>query len=211
LLRESKIGHRYLKWIEESPVSFLARLSCKPNQLTFSAFLIGLATLPAFVYSLWLGGCGILLSGVFDTLDGSLARRSGRNTRAGAFLDSVLDRYGDFLSLFGIWLYFLVHREGQLVLLTPVLFFALLGFFMVSYTRARGEGLGLSMTGGLFGRAERVLSLGGGCILNDLLSGLFPGSTWLGHHGFIISLLILLTLGAHWTALQRIRYLTKNL
>jgi CDP-diacylglycerol--glycerol-3-phosphate 3-phosphatidyltransferase len=174
LLRESKIGGRYLKWIEKTPVPFLSRRS-------------------------------------FDTLDGSLARRSGRNSKAGAFLDSVLDRYSDFFYLFGIWVYFLVHRGSQVVLLTAVLFFAFLGFFMVSYSRARGEGLGLSVSEGIFGRAERVLCLGMGCILNDLLIGFFPGSNWLGDHRVIISLLILLTLGTHWTALQRIRTLTKNL
>jgi CDP-diacylglycerol---glycerol-3-phosphate 3-phosphatidyltransferase len=211
LLRESKIGNWYLKWIEEIPVPFLSRLSFKPNHLTLSAFIISLLTVPAFLYSLWLGGLGILLAGVFDTLDGSLARKSNQKTRAGAFLDSVLDRYGDFLSLFGIWLYFLIHQESQLVPLTVVLFFTFLGSFMVSYTRARGEGLGLSMTEGMFGRAERVLSLGLGCILNDILIVFFPKPNWLGDHLFIISLLILLTLGTHWTAFQRIRYLTKNL
>jgi phosphatidylglycerophosphate synthase len=211
VLRESKLGNWYIKWVEEIPVPFLSRLSCKPNHLTLSAFIISLLTLPAFLYSLWLGGLGILLSGAFDTLDGSLARKSNQKTKVGAFLDSVLDRYADFLSLFGIWLYFLIHRERQLVLLTAVLFFAFLGFFMVSYTRARGEGLGLSMTEGMFGRAERILCLGLGCILNDILGVLFPKTTWFGNHLFIISLLILLTLGTHWTALQRIRYLTKNL
>jgi CDP-diacylglycerol--glycerol-3-phosphate 3-phosphatidyltransferase len=205
------LGNRYLKWIENVPVPFFSRLTLKPDHLTALALFFAFLTLPAFGYSLWLGGIGILLSGALDTLDGSLARRSNRPTRAGAFLDSVLDRYSDFLALFGIWLYFLIHSPDQLILITAILFFCLLGSFMVSYTRARGEGLGLSVTEGFWGRAERVVALGSGCLLDDFFSVAFPGRTWAADHFFIIALLILLTLGTHLTALRRIRYLVKHL
>ncbi len=211
MLRESKLGNRYLKWIEEVPVPFFSRLTLKPNHLTGLAFLFAFLTLPAFSYSLWLGGMGILLSGALDTLDGSLARRSNQPTRAGAFLDSVLDRYSDFFALFGIWLYFLIHSPGHLILITGILFFCLLGSFMVSYTRARGEGLGLSVTEGFWGRAERVVALGTGCLLSDLFKVAFPGRTWAADHYFMIVLLILITLGTHLTALRRVRYLIKHL
>jgi CDP-diacylglycerol--glycerol-3-phosphate 3-phosphatidyltransferase len=211
LLRESKLGQSYLKWVQEIPVSFFHRLSLKPNHLTFLALFISILTVPAYLYSLWLGGIGVLISGVLDTIDGGLARKADQKTKAGAFLDSVLDRYSDFLTLFGIWLFFLLHPVQLQLLITPLLFLLLIGSFMVSYSRARGEGLGLSVSIGLLGRAERVVCLGGGSIINDLLIGIFPSQVWLRDQLFFIALLTLLVIGTHLTALQRILYLSKNL
>lgn len=211
MLRESRLGSRYLKCVEDGPVSFFHRLGVKPDHLTYLALLISFLTIPAFFHSLWLGGLGVLLSGAIDTMDGGLARKANQKTRSGAFLDSVLDRYGDFFAVFGIWLFFLKHLSRQSALVTALLFFFLIGSFMVSYSRARGEGLGLSISIGFFGRAERVVCLGLGSILNDLLIFAFPSQTWLADHLFFIALLVLLTLGTHLTALQRILYLSKNL
>jgi CDP-diacylglycerol--glycerol-3-phosphate 3-phosphatidyltransferase len=211
LLRESRLGSRYLKCVEDGPVSFFHRLGVTPDHLTYLALLISFLTIPAFSHSLWLGGLGVLISGAIDTMDGGLARRADQKTRSGAFLDSVLDRYSDFFAVFGIWLFFLKHLPQRPALVTSLLFFFLIGSFMVSYSRARGEGLGLSISMGFFGRAERVVCLGLGSILNDLLTLVFPSQTWLADHLFFIALLFLLTLGTHLTALQRILYLSKNL
>jgi len=211
LLRESRLGHRYLKWIEERPVPFIERLALKPNHITFFALAVSLLTVPAYAYALWSGGCGVLLSGLLDTIDGGLARKVGRSTRSGAFLDSVLDRYGDFLAVLGIWVYFFFHPTLDRDLLTVLLFFFLSGSFLVSYAKARGEGLGLSASLGYFGRAERVIALGVGSIISGLLEVFFPDAFWARGHLFLTILLILLALGTHWTAWQRIRYLFKNL
>ena len=197
--------------MEDGPVSFLHRLGVKPDHLTYLALLISFLTIPAFFHSLWLGGLGVLISGAIDTMDGGLARKANQKTRSGAFLDSVLDRYGDFFAVFGIWLFFLKHLSRQSALVTALLFFFLIGSFMVSYSRARGEGLGLSISIGFFGRAERVVCLGLGSIFNDLLILAFPSQTRLADHLFFIALLVLLTLGANLTALQRILYLSRNL
>lgn len=211
MLRESRLGGRYLKCLEDGPVSFFHRLGVKPDHLTYLALLISLLTIPAFFHSLWLGGLGVLISGAIDTMDGGLARRADQKTRSGAFLDSVLDRYSDSFAIFGIWLFFSRHPPLRSALVTALLFFFLIGSFMVSYTRARGEGLGLSVSIGFFGRAERVVCLGLGSVLDDLLTLVFPSQVWLTDHLFFIALLIFLTLGTHLTALQRILYLSKNL
>lgn len=211
MLRESKIGQSYLRWVGEIPLSLVQRLSLKPNHLTFMTLFISLGTVPAFLHSLWLGGIGVLLSGVLDTLDGSLARKLKQQTRAGAFLDSVFDRYSDFLMVLGIWLFFQAHPVPAQVLITPLLFLLLAGSFMVSYSRARGEGLGLSISLGLFERAERIIALGAGAILNDLLTGMFPSQDWLRDHLFFIGLLTILSIGTHLTAFQRIVHLFKHL
>lgn len=200
-----------MKWVEERPVSIFHRLAIKPIHLTFLAFFISLMTIPAYGVALWLGGIGVLVSGAIDTLDGGLARKADQKTRSGAFLDSVLDRYSDFCAVFGIWLYFLRHPVNHPVFLTALLFLFLAGSFMVSYSRARGEGLGLSTSEGFFSRAERVILLGAGSILNDVLIRFFPSQSWLADHLLFLALLFLLTLGTHITALQRIIYLARNL
>ncbi len=179
MLRESKFGSRYLDWIEKVPVPFLYRLALKPNHLSIIGLFFSLLTIPAYGYSLWLGGIGVLVSGAIDSVDGGLARRTKQQTRSGAFLDSVLDRYSDFFAVFGIWLYFSFNppNNGKL-LITALLFLFLTGSFLVSYSRARGEGLGLSVSVGYFGRAERVVTLGIGSIITDLLIAIFPSQTW---------------------------------
>jgi CDP-diacylglycerol---glycerol-3-phosphate 3-phosphatidyltransferase len=211
LFRESKLGLWYLKWVEKVPIPLFARLAFKPNHLTFLAFFLSLMTIPAYLYALWLGGIGVLLSGIADTLDGGLARRTHQNTKSGAFLDSVLDRYSDFFMTLGIWFYFLTHPHPLQRWITFLLFLFLSGSFLVSYSRARGEGLGLSVSVGFFGRAERIVLLGAGSIINDVFQGFFPSQVWLTNDGLIVPLLVLLTIGTHLTAFQRISYLAKHL
>jgi len=211
LLRETKLGKRYLKGIDDFAVPFCSRLALKPNTLTFIGLFFSLLTIPAYLYSLWLGGIGVLVSGAIDNMDGGVAKKADQQTRSGAFLDSVIDRYSDFFAVFGIWLYFFVNPLKHPNLMTALLFLFLSGSFMVSYSRARGEGLGLSMSVGFLGRAERMIALGVGSILNDLLMDIFPSQAWAVNHLFFILLLFLLALGTHLTALKRILFLFKNL
>jgi phosphatidylglycerophosphate synthase len=211
VLRESGLGQRYLRWVELVPVPFCQRLALRPNQLTFLALLFSLLIPPAYVHSLWLGALAVLTAGALDTLDGSLARRTGRQSKTGAFLDSVFDRYSDFFIHLGLWLYFWTRAPRLLAAATLLLFFLLLGSFMVSYTRARGEGLGLSVTAGFFGRGERVLTLGLGSLLADLFSRLQPAALGIRADVLVLGLLALLTLGVHISALQRILYLVRRL
>jgi CDP-diacylglycerol---glycerol-3-phosphate 3-phosphatidyltransferase len=212
LLRESRFGRRYLKWLEEVPVPRLYHLAITPNQLSIIGLFFSLLCIPAYSYSLGLGGIGVLISGAIDTLDGSLARKGSQQSPSGAFLDSVLDRYSDFFAIFGIWLYFLFNPiNNRQLLITSLLFLFLTGSFLVSYSRARGEGLGLSVSVGYFGRAERIITLGVGSIITDLLVFFFPTLTWAADRLFFIAILLLLTVGTHLTALRRIYFLFKNL
>jgi phosphatidylglycerophosphate synthase len=212
LLRESKLGACYLRWVEEGPVALMARSGrLRPNHITFLGFLCSLLTIPAFGYTLWLGGMILLISGIMDTLDGSLARATNQKTSAGAFLDSVLDRYSDFFMVVGIWLFFRLHPHSWSSLIDLLLFLFLSGAFLVSYSRARGEGLGLSVSIGFFGRAERVVLLGGGGLANDVLMRFFPPAGGLPRDWLLLVLLIGLTLGSHLTAFRRILYLFRHL
>ncbi|HMK65854.1 MAG TPA: CDP-alcohol phosphatidyltransferase family protein [Thermodesulfobacteriota bacterium] len=210
MIRESKLGQWYLTWVERVPISILAQTSLKPNHLTYLGFIAGLLTIPAYGYTLWLGGLAVLVSGFIDTLDGSLARKTGQKTKSGAFLDSVFDRYSDFSIVLGIWVYYRLHSHPWPSLIVLILFLFLSGSFLVSYARARGEGLGVSAQLGLFSRGERVVVLGLGSIINDLLMAFFPVVPGFPD-GILWFLLILLALGTHLTALQRIIYLSKRL
>src|SRR5205823_10365986 len=111
------------------------------------------------------GGVLVLLVGLFDTLDGALARVTNRKTTFGAFIDSTLDRYSEAVVVLGIVYAALERNDRATVLLA---FAMLVGSLMVSYARARAEGLGLRAEVGLVPRPERIVVLG---------IGLIPGQT----------------------------------
>lgn len=166
-------------------VNLLARLGFSPNAVTLIGLglNIGVACLLAAGWLKW-GGALMLVAGLFDSLDGALARQTGTKTLFGAFLDSTLDRYSEACALLGLAWFYLEQSERISVMLIVA---ALVGSIMVSYTRARAEGLGLSCKGGLLTRFERVLLISLG-----LISGLTQPMLWL------------LAVLANGTALQRI-------
>jgi CDP-diacylglycerol--glycerol-3-phosphate 3-phosphatidyltransferase len=148
----------------------LARLGVQPNVLSvvgfFAASAAGAVVAAGYISH---GGWLFLLSGPFDALDGSLARTAGLETRFGAFLDSFIDRYSEAAVLFGILCWSTFHGRHTLVLLT---FLVLVGSIMVSYARARAEGLNISCKVGLFTRLERFIVLTITLLTKQLLIGL---------------------------------------
>jgi CDP-diacylglycerol--glycerol-3-phosphate 3-phosphatidyltransferase len=117
-----------------------------------------------------LGGLLIIAAAIFDAVDGTLARMIGRTSRFGAFLDSTLDRFSEAIIYLGIF----IHLSGQNQNLELILIYAtVVGSLMVSYARARAEGIGLSLKDGLFTRFERVLLLVIGLIFNLLTPALW--------------------------------------
>jgi len=211
LLRESKLGRLYMHWVEACPTALLHRTAFQPNHLTFLALFFSVLVIPAFLHSFWLGGLTVLIAGALDTLDGALARKAGQPSPSGAFLDSVLDRYSDFFIYLGLWAALYLRAPNLFIGVTLLIFFCIQGSYLVSYARARGEGLGISTSVGLFGRAERLVTLGVGSIVNDLLRMVWPHRPWLEHQGFILGLLLLLALGVHLSALQRMVYVIRHL
>lgn len=109
----------------------------------------------------WAGGM-MLIGGLCDVLDGEVARASQKGTKFGALLDSTLDRYSEIFVAFGIAVYFV--RCGW-VWTSAVIFFALAGSLMVSYVRARAEGLGEECTVGMMQRGARVIAVAGGALI----------------------------------------------
>lgn len=148
-------------------VTVLGRWGVRPNHLTWLGFLLtsGAGAILA-TGRLQLGGVLMLFTSSVDGLDGSLARETGQESRFGAFLDSTLDRVSEGAVLFGLTVW--AARVGATATIL-LLFLILLGSVMVSYTRARAEGLGYTCEVGLFTRVVRVFVLAVGLIVPGTL------------------------------------------
>jgi CDP-diacylglycerol---glycerol-3-phosphate 3-phosphatidyltransferase len=142
---------RYCLWVLSPFEWAAAKLRLKPNTITLTSLLVCGGAGAAVAYgrlatAAWL----YILAGMLDILDGRLARRTNQQSKAGAFLDSVADRWGELAVFSGLaWL-----LRGSPWL--PVVMFTVAGSVMVSYTRARGEALGITLDGGTMQRAERI-------------------------------------------------------
>jgi len=187
-----KIGDR----ISEPIARFLVKTKITPNILTLTGYLLNVVVAVLISYEfLLLAGLVLLFSGLFDMLDGALARATGKITKAGAILDSVLDRYSEAIVLIGLVIYYLddlaLMYTYTSILGVILVFITLIGSMMVSYTRARAEGLGLDCKVGFFTRPERVILLAAGLIFSSVL----------------IYFLWVLAVGTILTALWRLIYL----
>jgi len=168
-----------------------------PNMVTVLGLLTSLAS--AWCYGNWASsslllpaaGALVLLSGLFDAVDGVIARTTGKVTTFGGFFDSVSDRYADAFVLAGVTLGGLCNPIAG--------FAALIGSLMVSYTRSRAEAAGVAMAGvGLAERAERMLILA---------AVTFAGVFWLDAINYGVILLAVLS---HLTVIQRTLHFRKN-
>lgn len=209
MLKGTFIETGYYSFLDRHLVPKLIHLKLKPNHVS----LLGLATSMlaglAFVYVPLLGGVLTLLTGLLDTLDGSLARATGESRKFGAFLDSVLDRYTELIIFIGLWYFF--YRQGSTQVLSLVFLLILFGSLMVSYTRARAEGLGVRCLVGMFQRGERIILIGLSGILNPFVNswGDLAG-TWAQDIVLIVTLIVL-AIGTNLTALWRFLHVLNNL
>ena len=150
--------------VVEPPARLLLALHVHPNAITVAGFAVsvGAAYLLAVGRPLWLGGLVMLAGAALDMFDGAVARLGGKESTFGAMLDSVLDRLGEVAVLFGLLIFFVrTENDGGAYLA----FGALAASLMVSYLRARSEGLGVPGDVGLMGRPERIVVLGAGLLL----------------------------------------------
>lgn len=175
--------------------SFLVSLHIGPNVLSVMALLAGLAAGVLFVLELPLwAGIAIFACGALDILDGKVAVNANKKSLFGAMFDSSLDRYSEFFIYLGIAYHFKDHWALWIV------FFTLMGSGMVSYTRARAEGLGFECRVGIMQRAERIVILSLGAILGSVLKVFNP---------LMISVLVIIAVVSHITTAQRILYVKK--
>jgi len=167
----TKLLRRYTMWITEPVARFFIRLGASPNDVTILGLLMiaGAATLLALGH-LRLAGFLMLIGAGADGVDGVMARLQDRSTQFGAFLDSTLDRYSEAVTLLGLFIYFLRLGDSQALVL---LYVAIVGSLLVSYTRARAESVGLECQKGLMTRVERVILLIAALIVGQVRIGLW--------------------------------------
>jgi CDP-diacylglycerol---glycerol-3-phosphate 3-phosphatidyltransferase len=180
------------KFILDKIVGVLTYFHINPNLLTFTGVLISLCAAWEFGHGQFFrGGIIIILAGLFDMLDGEVARVSGSETRFGAFYDSVIDRYSDIIILQGLMVYYARKQMLGYVVLVGVVF---MGAIMTSYSRARAECLIPSCKVGFMERPERIVLLIIGGLANRMEAVLW----------------VLAVLG-NWTVINRIYFTWKKL
>lgn len=186
----------------------MIRVGITPNFITTTGFVLNVVAAGSFVYAAiyqpydlaligWGGGI-VLFAGLFDMMDGRLARMGNMSSVFGALWDSTLDRYSELFTLFGICTYFLLNGWEWMGVVT---FLAMVGSVMVSYVRARAEGLDIECKVGLMQRPERVVLTALGAILCGVCGDLL----WLAVPIAVIALL------ANITAFWRVRHCYKEL
>lgn len=203
-------------------IKMMIKLHITPNIVTFVGFIGNIVAAAFFIDAAWKlgvltltpdvtpdispgltypdcmteigwGGFIILAAGLFDMMDGRLARMSGKSSLFGALWDSTLDRYSELVSLFGICLAFIrMDHVGEWFWMGIVTFAAMIGSVMVSYVRARAEGLDIECKVGLMQRPERVVVTA----VTAMLTGITGNMWWLA--GGMILIAVLANITAFW-------------
>ena len=164
----SQLVRKYSQKFIDPVAHFFSTKKISPNAITIVGFL--LMSIVAFVlaqgYLFW-GGVLITVFALFDALDGTLARMTKQTSRFGAFLDSTLDRYAEAIIYLGLFIYYINQNQTVDLLL---IYATVVGSLMVSYARARAEGIGVPLKDGLFTRFERIFVLVVGLLFNWVFS-----------------------------------------
>ena len=210
-------------------INVLIKLGITPNMITMIGLFLNFVATIIFIFGAeegnrsdhsYIGWAGfvILIAGLFDMIDGRLARVGNMANPFGALFDSVIDRYSEMVMFLGIIWYLVSHDYFMSSIFA---FVAMIGSVMVSYTRARAEGLGVECSVGLMQRPERILIIGISAILCGLFSAKFGGDfrytpDWAPFALFeTITLftlpLLILAVGANITAIRRLNFSRKVL
>jgi CDP-diacylglycerol---glycerol-3-phosphate 3-phosphatidyltransferase len=186
----------YLRLIE--PVAaLLIRLNVSPNAITTFGTICTLVGAGLYAGGhIMTAGWVIGLTALFDVLDGTVARRTGKSTVFGAFYDSTLDRVADGGVMAGLTIFYATSPVHHNIYMVVVCLVGIIGTFLISYTRARAEALGIEAKVGLMQRPERVILLSA----PQALFGLF-WSGWV-----LMGIVVLLSVTAWITAVQRIAF-----
>jgi CDP-diacylglycerol--glycerol-3-phosphate 3-phosphatidyltransferase len=182
--------------------NLLIRRRVHPNTVTTLGFLVTIsAGIAFFLGHVRIGGALVLVGGIFDILDGQVARGTGLASAFGSFYDSTLDRISEIVVFLGIFsLYGGGHPDFPHPWMVYVVASALAGSLMVSYTRARAESLGLDCKVGLMQRPERVVLIG--------VSSLLFGGSW---NGLVLTgVLLIMALLTNFTTFQRIVWVYRH-
>ena len=174
-------------WVLGSIVNLLAALRVNPNILTLIGLVISIFAAVLFARGMFTwAGLVVLFAGIFDMVDGEVARRTGRVTKFGAFFDSSIDRYSDMVLFVGLVIW---YAKIDRIFYAALVVISLIGSIMTSYTRARAESLIPACKAGFLERPERIVLLIIGALTNRL-----------GAAMWVMAIL------SNWTVSQRIWY-----
>ena len=190
-------------WAIRPATAVSLRLGLSPDFYNFAGLALGLASGVLIACGrLELGGWAIALSGVCDILDGRIARFTNTTSKYGDFIDSTLDRFVEVFAFLGLTVYLAGHAYGPFLAVA-----ALSGSLLVSYTRARGDSLGVDCPGGLMQRAERLVLTLLACLLDRTVCG------WLGAPAgtLLIWVLVAIAAGTYVTAVHRTVWIARRL
>jgi len=223
------IGQSLIYKIIQPLVTFFIRLGITPNIVTTIGFVLNIVVAIIFIFGAeetsrgnlsYIGWAGalILFAGLFDMIDGQVARIGKMASRYGAFYDSVMDRYSELIMFLGICYYLIAHHY---FLSSLFAFIAMIGSMMVSYIRARAEGLGIECKDGLMQRPERIIIIGVSALTCGIVSHFIGGNYKLYIQGipfhvfetisiFTIPIVIVAIL-ANYTAYTRLMHSKKSL
>lgn len=183
------------RYLTQPIVRLIARTPITPNTLTVCSLLITVIAAVLIVQGyLFVAGLVVLFAGIFDILDGALARTTNRVTKFGGALDSTLDRLAEAVIFIGLLVVYARDKSIGEVALVGV---ALISSLLVSYVRARAEGLGIECQVGIFTRSERIIVI----VLGLLFS----------HFDYVlIGALIIITVFSIFTVIQRLYHVWKQ-
>lgn len=177
-LRHTVFADYFYRILERSHIPQAKQSLLTPNQVTvLGLFLAVLVPIGFYVHPVW-GLLFMIFSGCADAMDGLVAKKQGTHTAFGAFLDSTFDRISDFFYLFGFWV--LCWHSERVILVSALVFLAFLFSFMISYTKARVEGLGIVCEKGLMERGLRSVYLILWALALCLFPPLFDAILWFG-------------------------------
>lgn len=196
----------------------LIRMGVKPDMITTIGLLLNVAACVIFIYGAlqpwtdfsyvgW-GGIVVLFAGLFDMIDGRLARLGHMESTFGALYDSVLDRYSELFVFFGICTFSVLHGYSITAIIA---FVALIGSLMVSYVRARAEGLDIECKVGLMQRPERVVLTSLGSIACWVADCVMPQPQTFDPMLILSYVLLFIAVMANITAFVRVHHCYKVL
>lgn len=210
LKEHSKLLSRFLKeywyWLTSPFVKLMVKLHITPNFLTFCGFAI--SCVAAYFFSKGMVGAGgwfMIFGSTFDMFDGQIARITGKASKSGAFFDSVMDRFGEAVVFLGLAGYY----RNSWILYFVVL--ALIGSLMVSYTRARGEGVGVDVKSGFMQRPERIVYLAVGSIFSPPIAYFLKPLIALPLDFMTIGAILIIAVFTNITTLHRMGVVMKTL
>jgi CDP-diacylglycerol--glycerol-3-phosphate 3-phosphatidyltransferase len=194
-------------WMFTLPIAICLKLGITPNMLTVGSLLVTIGAAIAFTLGHFsFGGWVLFLAFTMDAWDGIIARKTGRSSVAGEFLDATIDRYNDLIGLLGLMLYYR-NDPIPLALATAVL----IGSTLVSYTRAKGEAVGVDPNVGYMQRHERAVYLGISTVMAPVLAAFVEGEVARPRYHLVWIGLAIMALTTNFTAIWRAKFVLDGL